>query len=92
MEYLRRIADATRCFGGLWKYLIARTSGRTAIELERERNRATEAVLQLLPAGAEMLEYEHDGRLRVIRMPQVTDVTAAKGVTDIGAQASGELQ
>jgi hypothetical protein len=60
------IAGMTRrC--GLWRYLIARTEGRTAIELERERNRATAEALQLLPSDCELLEYEREGRLRVVR-------------------------
>ena len=61
------IAGMTRrC--GLWRFLIARAEGRTAVELECERNRATAEVLRLLlPVGCELLEYEPGGRLRVIR-------------------------
>lgn len=57
----------TRCCGGLWRFLIVRTRGRTAVELERERNRATAEVIRLLPRDCELLEYEREGRLRVIR-------------------------
>jgi hypothetical protein len=54
---------------GIWRFLIARICGRTVLELERERNHATAAVIQLLPAGAELLECEPEGRLRVVRIP-----------------------
>jgi hypothetical protein len=57
---------ARRC-GGLWQYLIARAKGKTSLELERERNRATVEALRQLPPGYEILEYEREGRLRVIR-------------------------
>lgn len=62
-----------RC--GLWRFLIARAEGRTAVALERERNRATIEVIRLLPGGCELLEYEPGGRLRVIRPhpPAITD-------------------
>lgn len=63
------ITGITRCCGGLWRVWMARINGRTAIELERERNRATAAAIGLLPPGAELLESETGGRLRVIRMP-----------------------
>lgn len=58
--------------GGLWRFLIARIRGRTAVQLERERNGATRAVIGLLPPGGELLEYEPCGRLRVIRIPQTS--------------------
>jgi len=90
MGYLRHTAGATRYFGGLWKYLAARASGRTAIELERERNRATAAAIQLLPAGAEMMEYEREGRFRVIRMPKAGDPPPVV-ITDIRSRTNGEL-
>jgi hypothetical protein len=61
------ISEITRRCGGLWRYLIVRAQGRAAVELERERNRATARALQLLPDGCELLEYEREGRLRVIR-------------------------
>jgi hypothetical protein len=61
------LAGITRCCGGLWRFLIVRAKGRTAVELERERNRATAEVIRLLPGGCELLEYEPKGRLRVIR-------------------------
>lgn len=61
------IARVTQSCGGLWRFLIVWSKGRTAIELERERNRATAEVVQLLSSGDELLEYEPNGRLRVIR-------------------------
>jgi len=57
----------TRRCGGLWRFLAVRAEGRTAVELERERNRATAEVIRLLPGDCELLEYEPKGRLRVIR-------------------------
>jgi hypothetical protein len=61
------LAGVTRRCGGLWRFLIVRAKGRTAVELERERNRATAEVIGLLAGGDELLEYEPGGRLRVIR-------------------------
>lgn len=61
------ITRIARCCGGLWRLLIVWANGRTAVELERERNRATAEVIRLLPRDCELLEYEPDGRLRVIR-------------------------
>jgi hypothetical protein len=58
-----------RWCSGLWKFLAIRAEGQTAIALERERNRATAEALRMLPGGCELLEYERDGRLRVIRYP-----------------------
>jgi hypothetical protein len=72
MGFWPGIMSITRCCGGLWRVLIVRICGRTAIELERERNRATVTAIKLLPVGAELLEYEAAGRLRVIRMPEPT--------------------
>ena len=63
------LVGVTRRCGGLWKFMITRASGRTAVELERERNRATAEVIRLLPGDCEFLEYEPKGRLRVIRRP-----------------------
>jgi hypothetical protein len=73
------IFRSARHRGGLWGYLIARTRARAAVELERERNQATAEVLQLLPAGAELLEYEREGRLRVIRKSAGGDGAVAAG-------------
>jgi hypothetical protein len=79
----------TRCCGGLWRYLIVRAKGRTAVELERERNRATAEVIGLLAGGDEFLEYEPGGRLRVIRRcgprtaPTVTSEQAAGPGTEL---------
>ena len=61
------LAGISRRWSGLWRFLIVRTQGRTAVELERERNRATAEVMQLLPDNCELLEYEPRGRFRVIR-------------------------
>lgn len=85
------ITGIARCCGGLWRYLVVRVNGRTAIELERERNRATAVAIGLLPPGAELLESEPGGRLRVIRMPapghsplaKVCDVPPGRAVNSI---------
>jgi hypothetical protein len=61
------IHGRTRLCAGLWNFMIVRVKERTAVELERERNRATGAAIQLLPRDCELLEYEPEGRLRVIR-------------------------
>ena len=61
------IAGVTRRCSGLWRFLVVRTKGRVAVELEQERNRATAEVIRLLPENCELLEYEPAGRLRVIR-------------------------
>ena len=61
------VAGVVRRCGGLWRYLIVRAQGRTAVELEMERNRATSEALRSLPGDCELLEFERDGRLRVIR-------------------------
>jgi hypothetical protein len=74
----RGITGLTRCYG-LWRFLIARDQGRTAIELERERNRATAIAISMLPGDCELLEYEPQGRLRVIR--RSVPPPAAPGVT-----------
>src|SRR5207249_4212341 len=58
------IARVTRRCDGLWRFLIVRAKGRTAVELERERNRATAEVIRLLSNGDELLEFETKGRLR----------------------------
>lgn len=61
------LAGVTRRCSGLWRFLVVRTKGRVAVELEQERNRATAEVIRLLPENCELLEYEPAGRLRVIR-------------------------
>ena len=61
------VAGVARRCGGLWRYLIVRAQGRTAVELERERNRATFEAMRSLPRDCELLEFERNGRLRVIR-------------------------
>ena len=84
------ITGITRCFGGFWRFLIVRAKGRTAIDLERERNRATAEALRLLPGDCELLEYEPDGRLRVIRRSGLAaPVPAVIGETF--SMSSGEL-
>jgi hypothetical protein len=70
------ISGIARRYGGMWRYLIVRAESRKAVELERERNRATVEALQLLPDGCELLEYEREGRLRVIRRTACTDGSA----------------
>jgi hypothetical protein len=61
------LAGITRRCSGLWRLLTVRAQGRVALELERERNRATAEVIQVLPDNCELLEYEPMGRLRIIR-------------------------
>ena len=65
--FLVGITGMSRHCAGLWRFLVVRARGRTAVELERERNRATAEVIRLLPSDCELLEYEPKGRLRVIR-------------------------
>jgi hypothetical protein len=90
MAFWHGIIAATRNCSGLWRFLIVRTRERAAIELERERNRATAAAIQLLPPHSELLEYEPQGRLRVIRMSGWA--AAAPTVTgETLSGASGEL-
>lgn len=78
------VAGMTRRHGGLWRFLIARVRGRTTIELERERNRATVEAIRLLPGDCELLEYECNGRLRVIRKGPQPTVTAVEKLPDSG--------
>ena len=59
-----------RC-AGIWQFLNSWINGRTAVQLERERNRATADVIQLLPPGSDFFESESAGRTRVIRMPEI---------------------
>ena len=80
------IAGITRRCSGLWRFLIAREEGRTAIELERERNRATAEALRLVSGGCELLEFERDGRLRVIRRPGLPVAAAGEASGDPGAE------
>jgi hypothetical protein len=84
------ITSITQRCGGLWRFLIVRARGRTAIELERERNRATATAIQLLPSDADLLEYEPEGRLRVIRKrgPATTTPTV---IGEVLPGPSGEL-
>jgi hypothetical protein len=69
------LAGITRRCSGLWRFLVVRAQGRVAVELERERNRATAEVIQLLPDNCELLEYEPMGRLRIIRKLRPTMAT-----------------
>jgi hypothetical protein len=81
MAHLLGIVGAAPRTDNLWKYLTARMHGRTAVALERERNIATATAIRLLPAGAELLEYEREGRLRVIRMTQTAEPRIAVRAT-----------
>jgi len=74
--------------GGLWGYLASRVHGRTAVELERERNAATAAVIPLLPPGSELLETEPGGRTRMIRMAPVAHLLV---IVRVDRRPSGEL-
>jgi hypothetical protein len=80
------IAGVTRRCGGLWRFLVAREEGRTAIELERERNRATAEALRLVAEGCELLEFEREGRLRVIRRPGQPTAVAGGAPGDPGGE------
>jgi hypothetical protein len=80
------IARVTRRCGGLWRFLIAREEGRTAIELERERNRATAEALRLVAEGCELLEFEREGRLRVIRRSGQPAAVAGEAPGDPGGE------
>jgi hypothetical protein len=81
------IAGMTRRCGGLWRFLIARAEGRTAVELEHERNRATaEAIRLLLPGDCDLLEYEREGRLRVIRKSGQPTVIVGETLPDPGGE------
>lgn len=62
-----------RFCSGLWDYLTARVQGRTAVELERERNHGTTEMIKALPPGAELLENEPNGRSRMIRTPHPSE-------------------
>ena len=84
------ITGFTRCCNGLWRFLITRTKGRVAIELKRERNRATADVIRLLPGDCELVEYEPEGRLRVIRRSRPT-ATGPALTGEARLSPSGEL-
>ncbi|MEU2485016.1 hypothetical protein ABZ593_10485 [Streptomyces sp. NPDC012617] len=66
------IGGVLRRCGGLWTYLTERVKARKEVELERERNSATAAVIPLLPPGTDLFETEPNGRTRVIRMAPAT--------------------
>jgi hypothetical protein len=85
------LAGMTRRCGGLWRFLIVRAKGRIVVELERERNRATAEVIQLLPDDCELLEYEPKGRLRVIRRSGPRPATASTVTGEVLPRPSGEL-
>ena len=57
------------CWSGLWRFLTARTHWRSTVALEREWNAGTAQAIVLLPPGAELMEREPTGRLRIIRIP-----------------------
>jgi hypothetical protein len=77
--------------GGLWAFLIAWTRGKSAVELERERNAGTARAIQLLPPGAELREGDPRGWHRVIRMPETPLVTPAVARGADEPRAVGEL-
>jgi hypothetical protein len=80
------IAGMTRRCSGLWRFLIAREEGRAAVELERERNRATAEALRLVSGGCELLEFERDGRLRVIRSSGLPTAVVGEASGDPGGE------
>ncbi|MEU9136925.1 hypothetical protein AB0D33_13305 [Streptomyces sp. NPDC048404] len=61
------VGRAVRGCGGLLRYLTERLHARTAVEMERERNAHTVAVLPLMKPGMDFFESEPGGRTRVIR-------------------------
>lgn len=82
------ICRLVRRRGGFWGYLRARAVCRSALDLEREHNRATLAALRLLPDGCELLEYERDGRLRVIR--KGAGIEGRRNAGSLGTDLGGE--
>jgi len=63
------LKSIARFCSGMWDYLTARVTGRTVVELEKERNRGTVEDIRALPPGAELYESEPNGRTRIIRIP-----------------------
>ena len=92
MAFVFGFTGIARCCLGLWQFLTARANGRASVELERERNRGTAEAIKLLPPGAELLENEPTGRLRVIRMPQshIVPMPTSRW-TDTGSGSAGEI-
>ena len=85
---------ATRCAhllgGGLWGHLNVRLQSKAALEIERERNRATAEDIRVLPHGAKLFETEVGGRTRVIVMPEpVAGPTYATGTGDAATVPDG---
>jgi hypothetical protein len=72
LELLGGLKSVARFCSGMWGYLTERVKGRTAVQLEQERNQATAEAIRLLPPGAELFENEPNGRTRIIRMPHHT--------------------
>ncbi len=56
-----------RGLGGAWVYLTERVRARTAVELERERNKASVDLVTQVKDGMDFFESEPGGRTRVIR-------------------------
>lgn len=80
--------------GGLWSHLNVRVQSKTALEIERERNRATAEDIRVLPHGAKLFETEVGGRTRVIVMPEpvVGPVYAtATGTVDAATVTENEV-
>ncbi|MFG2839914.1 hypothetical protein ACGFYE_33480 [Streptomyces zaomyceticus] len=51
----------------MWAYLTERVRARTAVELERERNKASVDLVTQVKDGMDFFESEPGGRTRVIR-------------------------
>ncbi|MEU4085036.1 hypothetical protein [Streptomyces aureus] len=72
----KAVGRTVRGCGGLMRYLTERLHARTVVQVERERNAHTVAVLPLVKPGMDFFESEPGGRTRVIRtsvreLPQV---------------------
>lgn len=57
---------------GLFGVAKAWVIGRAEVRIERERRETLATVLDRLPPGAEMIERDSAGRLRIIRTPLCT--------------------
>ncbi|MGF0320907.1 hypothetical protein [Nocardia fluminea] len=80
--------------GGLWSHLNVRVQSKTALEIERERNRATAEDIRVLPHGAKLFETEVGGRTRVIVMPEPVAgpvYATATGTVDAATPTENEV-
>lgn len=62
------LGGITRLGTGLWDYLTEKAKGRAAVALEREWNVGTvETIKALSRGGGEVVDYDPNGRFRMIR-------------------------